>query len=339
MSRATIPDIARRAGLSTATVDRALNGRKGVSAANRHRVLKAAQDLGYLPSEGMMLLPARPAHLVFLLPFGQNSFMRDLARNIIAFAAGLPLVASCNIVTMNGLGPEALERGLDAVSPATNGVGVVTTDRPATRAAIARLCEAGVRVVTIVSDVPGTPRSAYVGVDNRIAGRTAAQIMGLLARGARGSIAVFVGSHAFHGHHEREAGFRALLHEEMPDLRLLDAIETGEDNLRSLAAAEDLLRRTRDLVGIYCIGAARTGVVEAVETRGTSHRPYVVMHDLGENSCDWLRRGVIDVVIDQNARLVAEQAVIHLLGSIAATTSLLSYKPIVPRIILRENIP
>jgi len=339
MSRATIPDIARLAGLSTATVDRALNGRQGVSAANRHRVLKAAQDLGYLPSEGMMLLPARPAHLVFLLPFGQNSFMRDLARNITAFAAGLPLVASCNIVTMNGIGPEALERGLDAVTPQTNGVGVVTTDRPATRAAIARLCEAGVRVVTIVSDVPGTPRSAYVGVDNHIAGRTAAQIMGLLARGSQGPIAVFVGSRAFHGHHEREAGFRALLSEEMPDLVLHDPIETGEDNRRSHAAAIDLLRRTPDLAGIYCIGAARTGIVEAVEAVAPARRPYVVMHDLGDTSRDWLRRGVIDVVIDQNARLVAEQAVIHLLGSIAATTSLLSYTPIVPRIILRENVP
>src|SRR6056297_1989885 len=92
MDKATIPDIARRAGLSTATVDRALNGRKGVSAANRHRVLKAAQDLGYLPSEGMMLLPSRPAHLVFLIPFGRNSFMRNLARSITEFAAGLPLV-------------------------------------------------------------------------------------------------------------------------------------------------------------------------------------------------------------------------------------------------------
>jgi len=339
ISRATIPDIARLAGLSTATVDRALNGRRGVSAANRHRVLKAAEELGYLPSEGMLLLPARPAHLVFLIPFGQSSFMRDVARSISIFAAGLPLVASCNIVTMSGIGAEALERGLDAVSPWTNGVGVVTTDCPATRAAITRLCEGGVRVVTIASDVPGTPRSAYVGVDNRIAGRTAAQIMGLLARGSTGSIAVFLGSRAFHGHHERDAGFRALMKEEMPGLVLPESIETGEDNRRSYAAAVDLLRRSPHLSGIYCVGAARTGIVEAVAAEAAMHRPSIVMHDLGDNSRDWLRRRAIDVVIDQNARLVAEQAVIHLLGSIAASTSLLSYKPILPRIMLRENVP
>ena len=102
MKKATIPDIARLAGLSTATVDRALNGRRGVSAANRHRVLKAAEELGALPSEGTVSLPSRPAHLVFLIPFGQNSFLRETARSITNLSTGLPLVASCKIVTMDG---------------------------------------------------------------------------------------------------------------------------------------------------------------------------------------------------------------------------------------------
>ena len=63
MGRTTIADIARNAEVSTATVDRALNGRPGVSAANRQRVLRAARELGYLPSEGMFPLPSRPARL------------------------------------------------------------------------------------------------------------------------------------------------------------------------------------------------------------------------------------------------------------------------------------
>ncbi|MDJ1006217.1 MAG: LacI family DNA-binding transcriptional regulator [Paracoccaceae bacterium] len=338
MSKATIPDIARRAGLSTATVDRALNGRRGVSAANRHRVLKAAEELGVLPSEGMVRLPSRPAHLVFLIPFGENSFMRDLARSITNLSTGLPLVASCNIVTMDGIGPDALERAIDAVSSRTHGVGIITTDHPRSRAAIGRLCDSGVRVVTIASDLPGTPRSSYVGVDNRTAGRTAGQLMGMLARGRTGKIAVILGSRRFHGHSERERGFREYARAHLPSLAALPVIETGEDNRRSNAATLDLLRRLPDLVGIYCVGASRTGVVEAVE-EVCAERPSLIMHDLTDSSRDWLKRGLVDVVIDQNPRLVGEQAVIHLLGSIAARTPLLSLKPIEPRIILRENIP
>lgn len=338
MSKATIPDIARHAGLSTATVDRALNGRKGVSAANRHRVLKAAEELGVLPSEGMVRLPSRPAHLVFLIPFAQNSFMRDLARSITNLSTGLPLVASCNIVTMDGIGPDALDRALDVVSPNTHGVGIITTDQPQSRAAIDRLCESGVRVVTIASDLPDTARSSYVGVDNRIAGRTAGQLMGMLAQGRAGRVAVILGSRRFHGHSEREHGFRAYLRDHLPSLTIASAIETGEDNRRSNAATIDLLRRVPNIVGIYCVGASRTGIVEAMEHLGPK-RPSLIMHDLTESAREWLSRQLVDVVIDQNPRLVGEQAVIHLLGSIAATTPLLSLKPIEPRIILRENIP
>ena len=44
-------------------------------------------------------------------------------------------------------------------------------------------------------------------------------------------------------------------------------------------------------------------------------------------------------VIDQNARLVGEQSVTRLLGSIASDAPFLQVKPIEPRIILKENLP
>ncbi len=339
MGHGTIADIARSAGVSTATVDRALNGRAGVSAANRQRVLKAARDLGYLPSEGMVLLPARPAHLQFLIPFRHNAFMREVTASITEFAASLPMVASCTILPVEGIGPDELILALDGLSLRTEGVGLITTDHPRSRAAIARLCASGVRVVTIASDVLDTPRAAYVGVDNFVAGRTAAQIMGMMAQGRPGSVGLFLGSHDFHGHREREAGFRALMATHYPHLRLLPAAETGEDSARSRASMANLLRRAGDLVGVYCVGAGRTGIVEAIRASGQRERPFAVMHDLTENARKWLAEGTIDAVIDQNARLVGEQAVIRLLGAIAATTPLLPARNIEPRIILRENLP
>jgi LacI family transcriptional regulator len=339
MGRATIPDIARKAGVSTATVDRALNARPGVSPANRQRVLRAAKELGYLPSEGMFLLPSRPAHLEFLIPFGHNAFMRDVTLGITEFAATLPLVATCKITALDGIGPDALIPALEGLSLKTEGVGFITTDHPRSREAIRRLCEAGVRVVTLASDVPATPRSAYVGVDNRMAGRTAAQIIGLMAGDARGSIGLFLGSHAFHGHEERELGFRSLIEARHPRLAILPAIETGEDSRRSQRSMAELIRATPDLVGVYCIGAGRRGIVEALRSARPPTRPFVGVHDLTDTSRAWLAEGIVDVVIDQNARLVGEQAVIRLLGAIAASTPLLPFKNIEPRIILRENLP
>ena len=339
MGRSTIVDIARRAGVSTATVDRVLNGRAGVAAANRHRVMQAARDLGYLPAEGMVTLPARPVHVEFFIPMVQNGFMGELVSSIRRFAATVPLVASCNIRALDGFGPDSLLPALETVALRTSGIGLVAADHPRTREAIRRVCEAGVRVVTIASDVPDSGRSAYVGVDNTVAGRTAALLMGRMAGSAGGSVGLFMGSRAYDGHQGREAGFRSVLDRDFPSLSLLPPIETGERSDRTRAAMIQLLRGTPDLAGVYCVGAGRTGIVAALEEIRPARHPLVVMHDITDRTHAWLADGMIDVVIDQNVQLVGEQAVIRLLGAIATTAPHLLLKNIEPRIILRENIP
>lgn len=338
LRKATIRDVAQRAGVSTATVDRVLNGRPGVSAANRQRVIMAAKALGYMPTDDRITLPSRPAHLEFFIPLGRSEFMHNLADSIRTFAANLPLVASCEIHALDDLSPAALVRAIEKTALHTSGVGLIAVDHPVTRNAIRELTEAGLRVITIASDVRSTPRSDYVGVDNRVAGRTAGLVMGKMAGHRSGSLALFVGSRAYHGHEERENGFRAVIAEQFPGLELLPVLETAEDSSTSYAVASHLLRGRPELVGIYCVGAGRTGIARAVSELERP-RPFVIVHDLTNVTRKYLAEDVIDVVVDQNARLTAEQAVIRLLGSIASTAPFLTLKYIEPRIIFRENIP
>ena len=116
--------------------------------ANRHRVLRAARILGYLPLEGAVALPSRPARLKYLIPYGANPFMHEVADTIRRFAREQPLVARCDIIVLEGIGPEPQEAGLERLSRDTDGVGVITTDHPRSREALGRLCAAGVRVAT-----------------------------------------------------------------------------------------------------------------------------------------------------------------------------------------------
>ena len=53
-SLSRIVDVARRAGVSTATVDRVLNRRSGVRAITQQRVLAAASELDYMPAETLV---------------------------------------------------------------------------------------------------------------------------------------------------------------------------------------------------------------------------------------------------------------------------------------------
>jgi DNA-binding LacI/PurR family transcriptional regulator len=58
MKRPTISDIAQRAGVTKAAVSFALNGRPGVSAATRERILAIADELGFQPSSAARSLTA-----------------------------------------------------------------------------------------------------------------------------------------------------------------------------------------------------------------------------------------------------------------------------------------
>ena len=50
MKQVTIKDIAREAGVSIASVSRALNGMDGISEENRSRILRVCERLSYTPN-------------------------------------------------------------------------------------------------------------------------------------------------------------------------------------------------------------------------------------------------------------------------------------------------
>ncbi|KIN78226.1 LacI family transcriptional regulator [Sulfitobacter mediterraneus] len=337
--KATISDIAAAAEVSTATVDRVLNGRSGVKAANRYRVLDAAAKLGYLPETGDLSMPAKPARLEFFLPVGGNRFLENLAFQIEDYCLRLPLVSECRVTRLPDASPSTLLAALDDLDPNTAGLGVVAVDDPKTRAAIQRLVEAGVRVVTIASDLPSSMRANYVGVDNRIAGRTAAKLMGSMLSKEDAKIALFLGSRRYRGHDERESGFRSVLSEEFPHLQVIEAVEINDDAERGYQRAASILARHPDLGGIYVAGGGRSGVIKAVEDQGDAPGLVLFCHDLTDQTRKFLLNDRVTVVIDQNARLMAEQATIQLLGSLASSAPYLTKKFIEPRVITRENIP
>lgn len=97
---ASIEDVASRAGVSTATVSRALRGLPRVSPATRERVLAAARELAYVPSPSASgLASGRTRTVGVLVPFvdrwyfghaveGIDQVLRDSGYNLLLFSLG-----------------------------------------------------------------------------------------------------------------------------------------------------------------------------------------------------------------------------------------------------------
>ncbi|MCG7307965.1 LacI family DNA-binding transcriptional regulator [Brachybacterium sp. ACRRE] len=86
--RATIVDVATRAGVSRQTVTRAMNDMPGISPDTRERVLAAAEELNYRPSRfGRGLVSQGPPTLGLLVNELTNTFFPEIAAAVIRESA------------------------------------------------------------------------------------------------------------------------------------------------------------------------------------------------------------------------------------------------------------
>lgn len=333
--RATIQDIAEAASVSTATVDRVLNEREGVRPKTRDHVLAIATRLGYFGEPA----PAAPqgVRLDFVLPAGTNSFMAALGRHLLEEAGQARPHAQAHLHLVEGFSAAKLAARLHELRGQTDAVGLVGLDHPQVRDAIVSLRDSGVKVATLVSDIPIAARIGYVGIDNRAAGRLAGLLLGrFLPPATEHRIAVFVGSLAYRGHEEREMGFRSLLSEEFPHLRIAHILEIGDDRERAYAVTRELMRDDPP-AGIYNIGAGNQGIARALQEAGRQHGVVYVGHDLTEATQRLLLDRTMDAVIDQNPRVEARE-IVRMLAAAVRGESEPSYLPRL-QVIFRENIP
>jgi LacI family transcriptional regulator len=339
MSRPTIHDVARIAGVSLSTVDRVLNAREGVRRATQVRVTKVMQQLGYERNVAAANLARRRQYrLLFVLPAGGNSFMRGLEQQIAA-RAGAWEFTSIAVMTVPPFDDAALAGALLDIDPAqTDGVAVVATDSAAVRAALAALRDKGVAVVTLVSDLPSSRRQHFVGIDNVQAGRTAASLLGRFCRGRMGSIVMVAGSMLVRDHAERRLGFEQVLFQEYPEQRILPPLEGFDDQDIVATRLSELLAQTEDVVGIYSLGAGTRGVARAMAQTRTD-APSVVVHELTPHSRQALLDGTFDAVIHQDPLREITAAVGLLQSLIGGEAINADAARIGIEVYLRDNLP
>jgi LacI family transcriptional regulator len=151
VSVATIHDVARQAGLSVATVSRALSGRGYVSAGSKERVLAAVESLGYVPNGLARGLKTQRSGLVALLvPEIMNSFYTTLSRGVedVANAHGLQVILGNTDESL------AKERAYVDLMTSTRVEGVILAPAGDSRETLGVLASQSVPTVLIDRTVP-----------------------------------------------------------------------------------------------------------------------------------------------------------------------------------------
>lgn len=206
----TVKEVAKRAGVSTASVSRALSGGRGVHESTRARIMKVAQELSYRPNRAARDLRVRHSRTIgVLIPDIQNPFFTSLV-------CGIEDVL-CNteyslLLAIYNEQPEQEERRLELFR--AEGVSGLIFAASRTPSSLYRdLADDGIGLVAVSRDVRGIA-SDRVTVANQEGAYYA--VSHLIRQGHR-SIAMINGPSALTTARERALGFeRAMRDANLP---------------------------------------------------------------------------------------------------------------------------
>jgi LacI family transcriptional regulator len=265
--RITIADVAREAGVSTATVDRVLNGREKVRESTAKQVFDAAHRIGYHAAGliGQRIkteLP--PMRFGFVMHKEKQAFYKNFAAEMERAVRAAPNVRGELIIEYSASqAPGDFADLMRRLKGRVDVMGATAVTHHIVTEAVQELQEGGIPCFALLNDFAQGIRQNYIGLNNLKVGRIAASMIATAVH-KPGKIAVFVGGYRWHGHELRETGFRSYFREYAPQFTVLDTLVNLETRQLTYEATLDLLARHPDLRGIYCAGGGMEGAIAAL---------------------------------------------------------------------------
>lgn len=262
----TIKEIAELAGVHRATVDKVLHNREGVSTDVRQRIQQIIKEVGYTPNPaGRVLQQQGKVYRIaaVLVEVDALEFIKQGIAQGVEKQAGFNIEVEYHVTTFQDAEGQSailnrmIDQGVDGIilSPINSG---------RVRAAINRAADAGIPVVTANSDIDGTKRMCYVGMDGKRASRVAGRLMGQFLGGSGEVTIISSAVDAENNNYYvsiREQGFSSFIAQNYPGIHVVECIESFEDPQITYQKTAEALRQHPNLRGIYltCGGAREVG--------------------------------------------------------------------------------
>lgn len=299
----TIQQIAEKANVSRGTVDRALNNRGRINPEVAERVCRIAQEMGYVPKKKKKAETRRKRiRIGVITQLARASFMAELNRGIRQAAEELG-EWGVEILLREGLGVDEGEQARaieELAAEGIQGLALMPVDCDLIREKINWLTEEKkIPVITFNSDIVGTKRSCFVGMDNRRSGRTAAGLMGLMTGGV-GKILIITGYFSNVVNNARVDGFVEELKLSWPGLEITGVQGSFDDAGWVERIIESAMTGIAGINGIFVVSGGQAGVARALEKLALKKRPYIVIYDRTPGNERALTEGTVDFLIDQN---------------------------------------
>ena len=300
--KVTIKEIAERAGVHRATVDKVLHNRVGVSDEVRMKVQRIIKEMGYTPNPAGRVLQKQGKKYrieAILVEVDALPFLKAGIEQGVHNQVGFDIEVTYAISKFQDA--ERQKEFIDnAIAARADGIIISPINSERVRKAIDRAVDSGIPVVATNADIDGTKRTCCVGINNRKAARIAGRLMGQFL-GGTGKIAVVSSAIASENNNYyvqvRETEFADFIHKEYPDIEIITTLDSFEDPQITYEKTVKLLRDYEDLQGIYitCGGVSQVG--RALEESGRAKDIRVISFEDYPEVVDLIRKDVIDCTL------------------------------------------
>lgn len=301
---ATIKDIAKKAGVSRGTVDRALNNRPGVNTEIAKKILLIAEELNYKKNKAGYLLAAKRKNISIgcLMPDIGNHFFDRVKYGIkMATKEYQDYGLSIHIEHVQGFKLECHLKAIEKLEKYNFDALLLTTiNNEIIEKKIIEIVEKGTPVACVNTDVPNSKRLFYVGPDYYKSGVATAGLIRLINNQIN-NILIVTGSLAVKGHNDRIKGFIETLNKNKTDYKILDIIETNDSEKIAYNIVNEAFKKHSNISIIYFVAAGIEGGCKAILEQNIKTRPKIFCYDLVPATISLLEQGIIESTVIHNA--------------------------------------
>lgn len=337
-----IKEIARRANVSIATVDRVIHKRTGVSLKTRDKINKIITDLDYQPNLLARRLALRKTiRIATLIPKigGESSFWEAPLRGIEQAEAELRQMGIVvekfffdqedkqSFITQSN---ELLKNNPDGIliAPSFVDEAIAFTDR----------CkELHIPFVYINSDIPGQKSLCYIGPDLYRSGYLAGNLISYLIKDNDDILIVNVIKENEDRHHliRKEEGLRAYFqdHHKSNEIKRLDIKQFDAASINN--ALSNALNENKNIKVLFVTNSRVAAVANYLKEH--QHDVLLVGYDFLKENIEYLNRGLIDFLICQKPVEQAYRGVMSLYQHLAFTATVEEIYLMPIDIITKEN--
>lgn len=270
----TVKEIAKLAGVSRGTVDRALKDRSGISEQTKKRILEIANKYDYKPNiiGKALVYSGKPIRISVILNSIGNPFFDDVKTGV--FSAGEEFENygfEIKLYEFKGYDAENLLCLLDKAEKNSEHIILTPICDIRVEEKIRSLQEKSKNIIMLSSALEGIDDCVYVGCDYLKSGRIAGKLTGLIS-GGKANLYIITGSSHHKGHAQRVEGIKAIIQKSYPYINLLGVSESNDDDETAYHKMKNAFEEHPEIDFVYITAGGVNGTLKAVREQNRNVR-------------------------------------------------------------------